>query len=287
MDIKKLFEQASSDWVCYSEYELKEKDGEEYLTPAADSEIEVYNPLDKTEDLVVAVLNMGWLLCRDSLTKEEQDVLLLNFAKNYGLLGFMTALPLNGGFTEQGKVYFGRNSLFGAPEMTVKEYLSFFQPFGIKTGQPKGFTPPAALVTGRALEFEFVFSRNYAEKTEWMVGFFKEFYIHFSACKAYDGTDNPALKAAYADTVSRFMEYGLGFRMSMKDKPTMVWDFNSLMQMIETVYAVLISHVDMPLRMCKHCGKAFYATHGRSEFCDTKCRNQYNVYKFRGRKNSE
>ncbi|HBT64618.1 MAG TPA: hypothetical protein DEB10_08170 [Ruminococcaceae bacterium] len=63
----------------------------------------------------------------------------------------------------------------------------------------------------------------------------------------------------------------------------MVWDFNSLKQMIETVYAVLVSKAETPLRMCKHCGKAFYATHGRSEFCDTKCRNQYNVYKFRAK----
>lgn len=283
MVIDKLFEKACSEWVCYSEYELKEKNGVEYLTPAADSEIEIYNPLDKAEDLIVAVLNMGWLLCREGLTKFEQDMLLVNFAQNYGLLGFMTALPLNANFMEQDKVYFWPHSLFGASEMASKEYMDFFQPFGIKDGQPKGFTLPPALVTGRALEFEFVFSRNYSEETEWIVKFFKEFYLHFSACKAYDRTDNPALKSACADTVSGFMEYGLGFRMSMEDKPTMVWDFNSLKQMIETVYAVLVSKTETPLRMCKHCGKAFYATHGRSEFCDTKCRNQYNVYKYRAK----
>jgi len=53
--------------------------------------------------------------------------------------------------------------------------------------------------------------------------------------------------------------------------------------MIETVYAVMVSQTDTTLRMCRHCGKAFIAAHGRSEFCETKCRNQFNVYKFRAK----
>ena len=34
---------------------------------------------------------------------------------------------------------------------------------------------------------------------------------------------------------------------------------------------------------CKHCGKLFYATDIRSEFCSARCRNQYNVYKSRAK----
>lgn len=281
MNLHELFEQTSSDWVCYSKYEIKEKDGVEYITPTADSEIEIYNPLEKAEDLVVFVLNMGRLLCRENLSTAERDTPLIGFAENYGPLGFMTSIPLNGNFMEYPQVFFGRNSFFDADMMNTTDYLSYFQPFGIKEGQPKAFTLPPAMLTGKTLEYGILFSRNYSEKVEWITTFFKEFYIHFSACKAFEKTDNPAHKKAYAETVTGFKEYGLGFQVRMIDKPTMVWDFNSLKVAIETVYAFLVSTADTPLRICKHCGKAFYANHGRSEFCESKCRNQYNVYKFR------
>jgi hypothetical protein len=114
-----------------------------------------------------------------------------------------------------------------------------------------------------------------------------ELYTHFAACKGYHEIDNPALKNAYSETIESLSEYGLGFKMSMGEKPAMVWDFNSLKITIKTIYAFLISAPDTYLRMCKHCGKAFYVTHDRSEFCSSRCRNQFNVYKFRGKDKGE
>jgi hypothetical protein len=285
MNIRDFFEKTSSDWVRYSKYEIKEKDGREYITPAADSKIELYNPLDSVEDLVVNALNVGMLLCIGELDTQNTHDMLISFAQSYGLLGFMTAIPLNGNFMEYPHVYFGRNAFFDVDMMETREYLQLFQPFGIKEGQPRdGFSLPVTLITGKTLEYSIVFSRNYSERTDWFEGILKEFYMHFAACKAYEGTDNPALKDAFADTISGFSEYGLGFRMGIDGKPTMIWDFNSLKMVIETIYAFLISAADTPLRMCKHCGKAFYAKHGRSEFCSGRCRNQFNVYKSRGKK---
>ena len=46
----------------------------------------------------------------------------------------------------------------------------------------------------------------------------------------------------------------------------MVWDFVLLKQMIETVYAVLVSQPDMLLRMYKHCGKAFMQRMAEANF---------------------
>ena len=287
MNHRELFEAASSQWVSFSKYEIKTKNGVEYLTPAADSEIDSYNPLDIAEGLVENALEMGRLLCRPSLTKAERNTILIHFAENYGPMGFLTSIPLNGNFFEYPHVFFGRNPYFDVDMMETGDYFDFFKPFGIKEGQPKGFTLPLALLSGKTLEYGILFSRNYAERVDWLVRLFQEFYTHFSACGAFTNTDNPALKAAYADTIAGFREYGLGFNMRMTDKPTMVWDFVSLKQIIETVYAVMISQPDTPLRMCKHCGKAFIAAHGRSEFCGTKCRNQFNVYKWRAKQRAE
>ena len=44
--MKNLFQRASSPWVRYSEYEYKKAgDGYFYITPAAESKPEVYDPL--------------------------------------------------------------------------------------------------------------------------------------------------------------------------------------------------------------------------------------------------
>lgn len=284
MDLHTVFEQTSSEWVRFSKYEYKEIGGREYLTPAADSDISIYNPLDIAEDLVVDALNLGALLYQNEEMTDKGKAALLDYARKYGLLGFVTAIPLNGNFMEYPNVFFGRNGFFDVDFMETKDYLQIFQPFGIKEGQPRtGFTLPPALLMGKTLEYGIVFSRNYAERTDWLFGVFSEFYTHFAACVAYHATDNPALQRRYADIVSSFCEYGLGFRMRMDNKPVMVWDFVSLKTALETVYAFLVSSADQPLRICKHCGKVFYATHGRTEFCSGRCRNQYNVYKSRGK----
>jgi len=282
MDLHSIFKRTSSEWVHFSKYEYREIGGREYLTPAADSDISIYNPLDVAEDLVVDALNLGALLCQSEELTEKGKAALLDFTRKYGLLGFMTAIPLNSNFPN---VFVGRNGFFDVDFMETKDYLQIFQPFGIKQEQPRtGFTLPPALLMGETLEYEIVFSRNYSERTDWLFGVFSEVYTHFAACAAYHATDNPVLQGRCADIVSSFCEYGLGFRMRMDGKPTMMWDFNSLKTALETVYAFLVSSAGQPLRICKHCSKVFYATHGRTEFCSGRCRNQFNVYKSRGKK---
>jgi hypothetical protein len=53
--MKNLFEQASSHWVKYSEYTIK--DG--YVTPAPTAKPDVYDPLKDAKTLVVDALNVG------------------------------------------------------------------------------------------------------------------------------------------------------------------------------------------------------------------------------------
>ena len=43
---------------------------------------------------------------------------------------------------------------------------------------------------------------------------------------------------------------------------------------------------DRPLRLCKHCQKVFLSNRANAVFCSPRCKNQYNVYKSRG-KNTE
>ena len=42
-----------------------------------------------------------------------------------------------------------------------------------------------------------------------------------------------------------------------------------------------------PLRICKHCGKVFYAKNPKAEYDSSQCRNQANVYKSRNKNKAD
>lgn len=49
--------------------------------------------------------------------------------------------------------------------------------------------------------------------------------------------------------------------------------------------AIMLTDENSSLKVCKHCGKVFVATRPNMEFCSPQCKNQYNVYKSRAKKN--
>ena len=42
-----------------------------------------------------------------------------------------------------------------------------------------------------------------------------------------------------------------------------------------------------PLRLCKHCQKVFMSSRANAVFCSARCKNQYNVYKSRGKQKEQ
>ena len=52
-------------------------------------------------------------------------------------------------------------------------------------------------------------------------------------------------------------------------------------EVLRLSYAMLTTQEKPTLKVCKNCGKVYYNTHSKSEFCGTKCRNYYNVKVFR------
>lgn len=87
-------------WVCYSRYEIKEDgNGRQYITPAPDAVPAFYNLQNKQNALVLDAVNVG-MLC---LGKKSDAVIreaVMEFVSRYGLLGFMTALPITSDFME-------------------------------------------------------------------------------------------------------------------------------------------------------------------------------------------
>lgn len=71
----------------------------------------------------------------------------------------------------------------------------------------------------------------------------------------------------------------MALAMTMTDKPTIVWDFYSLMLGIQMMFSIKLTDTENPVRICKHCLQTFVASRPSAVFCSSQCKNKYNVYK--------
>ncbi|WP_456068230.1 hypothetical protein [Eshraghiella crossota] len=80
-------------------------------------------------------------------------------------------------------------------------------------------------------------------------------------------------------------EYAPTYHIELRERPALVWDFNSLLLCIQMMFSFMLTDDNSSLKVCKHCGKAFAAARSNMEFCSPQCKNHYNVYKSRSKKN--
>ena len=52
---------------------------------------------------------------------------------------------------------------------------------------------------------------------------------------------------------------------------------------MQMMFSFMLGDDAKPLRLCKHCQKIFLDSQANSTFCSARCKNQYNVYKSRGK----
>ncbi len=62
------------------------------------------------------------------------------------------------------------------------------------------------------------------------------------------------------------------------------WQTKNLASAIELAYTLLVCENERYVGLCKHCGTPFLVKNPKSEFCSPACRNRYNVYKSRAKK---
>jgi len=286
MEINKFFESGSSDWVRYSEYKaMANEDGDVYITPAPDATFSLYNPLHVAPQMIEDALNIGRLMVAKSVRKGVVGRKIIRFAKSYGLLGFMAYLPLNRNYFQRENVYLIRTHIVDAERMPTKDYMALFLPFKkepVKLDSVSSLRP--AEMTGRPISYDVVFSNAYSERLDWLTSYFEGLYTHFAASFYYGKTGDEYFNDECEDTIERFGNDGLAYCIKMRDgKPTLQWDFNSLKLALETIYSFYLTGENCPFRICKDCGKVFYTTSARAEFCETKCRNRHNVEQYRKR----
>lgn len=297
--MKNLFEHTSSLWARYSDYEIKKDiNGTEYIVPKQDAEIKLYSPMKEAEQLVLDTVNLGKKL-NGHLPAAEQNALIIDYAKKYGLMGFITALPTTADFIIYEKVYLPKNHFIKEEVLETEDYLGYFFPFDkpdfIKHGTESAWSISGD-VTGMALAMSMTdrpqavvmgLQRNYAEPVDWITTMCSDLAFtcigSFLYYHDYDNLDD-VQKDLFRQGMKAFGAISPTYRIALLDKPSIIWDFNSLIQMVQMMFSFVLTDEDSPLRLCKNCGEAYIASRKGTEFCSPKCKNQYNVNKSRKKK---
>ena len=294
-----LFERTSSSWVRYSSYEWKKaEDGKLYLTPTRDAQPGIYDPLRDAQQLVLDALNIG-RMCMSKKPDPEIQKAIQNFAVKYGLFGLMTALPTTPKFMDYEAVYLPKNPFIKAESMDTMEYLSLFFPFEkpdvVKRGiesmwnieGDKAMMALAMTMSDRPMAVNMGFQREYAERYDWLKQQFTDWIFIFSTSflyyQDYDTSDEDT-RNLFRKSMAAFDGNAPSYHIELLDKPTIVWDFHSLLLGIQMMFSFMLTDEKTPLRLCKHCMKVFVASRPSNEFCSYECKNRHNVYKSRAKK---
>ena len=253
--MKNLFEQSRSHWVRYDRYELKAAaDGKRYITPGKNAKPDIYNPLKEAPGIVLDALNVGMLMMNRS-PEDEVEKAILEFVTHYGLLGLMTALPTTPSFMDYEKVYLPKNHFIRAESMETEDYLALFYPFDQLDLVKKGIESSWSVSGDRtmvALTMTFAdepmaktmsFQREYAEPYEWVAQQFKDWAFTLTTSILYYNDYNlidEDTRNLYRMGMAAFGGIAPSYHIELLDKPTIYWDFHSLLLGIQMMFSFLL-----------------------------------------------
>ena len=295
-----LFERTSSNWVRYSEYEWKmAEDGALYLTPTKAAQPGIYDPLAEYRQIVLDAIDIGRMGMAKKPDTEIQTAI-RQFAVKYRLFGLMTALHTTPDFMEYEAVYLPKNHFIKAETMPTEKYLELFFPFDkldvIKHGlesmwnieNDRVMMALAMTMTDKPMAVNMSFQREYAERYDWMKQQFIDWaFIYVNSMLYYEDYDtlNEDTRRLMQQSMAAFGGNAPTYHIALLDKPTIIWDFHSLLLGVQMMFSFMLTDSKNPIRLCRHCTKAFVASRPSAVFCSPQCKNKHNVYKSRAKKN--
>ena len=288
--MKRLFERVSSYWVRYDKYEIRmDTKGVKYVTAAPGARPDIFDPLEDAQTMVLEALNVGRLFFGDKAPESVREAALLQFVHHYGLLGLMTALPTTPKFMQYEKVYLPKNHFIREETLETERYLDCFYPFkklNIRKHKTEfiweveGDTDAMALAMTFASDpdaMSMSFQKEYAEPMDGIAKALKDMTFPFITSKyfyehgdAFDADE----KKLMAEGVAAFGGIAPTYRIALLDKPTIVWDFHSLLIGLQMMFSFMMAEDKTPLRMCASCDSIFVAKRKNQRFCCDKCRRK-------------
>lgn len=288
--MKKLFKEFGSTWVRFSEYEWKATaDGTLFLKPTKTAQPSIYNPIDQYEQIVLDAIAIGRMGAQRKPAHEIQSAI-QKFAENYGMLGLMTALPTTPNFMDYKAVYLPKNHFIREEALSTEEYLKYFFPFespdvvknGVKTmWSVQGDRTMMALamtMVNEPLAVNMSFQREYSERYDWLKEQFVDIAFTFLTSVLYYGSRNklpPEQRQLMQQGMEAFGGIAPTYRIALLDKPTIVWDFHSLILVIQIMFSFMLTDDETPIRPCKNCLTPFVPKTPDELFCSSVCEEKY------------
>ena len=261
----------------------------------------VGHPLAEYQKIVLDAINIGRMGMSKKPDAEIQKAI-QQFAVKYGLFGLMTALPTTPNFMEYEAVYLPKNHFIKEETMSTEKYLALFFPFDkldvIKRGiesmwniqNNRVMMALALTMTDKPMAVNMSFQREYAERYEWMKQQFIDWaFTYINSFLYYEDYDtlNDETRQMMQQSMAAFGGIAPTYHIALLDKPTIVWDFHSLMLGVQMMFSFMLTDSENPIKLCRHCTKAFVASRPSAVFCSPQCKNKHNVYKSRAKKNKD
>lgn len=287
--MKNLFKHASSSWVRYSRYEWKrDRNNKYYITPAPNAAPQIYDPLKDYKAMVLDALNVGLMIRRSSKRKIREAI--MDFVTKYGLLGLMTALPTTPTFIDYKAVYLPTNHFIREEVLDTEKYLAHFFPFEKPDFRKKGkeslwFINNDRTMMALAMTFRkepqaqvMCFMRNYAERYDWLEQIFQDwsftFLSSFLYYEDYEDMDE-TIRDIYRKGMAAFEGIAPEYHIELRERPTIVWDFHSLLLAIQMMFSFMLADETSSLKICANCYQAFFTENEDDDFCCAECEEEY------------
>ncbi|MFR5271482.1 GIY-YIG nuclease family protein [Intestinibacter bartlettii] len=287
----------TSKWIKYSDYEFrKDEKGNTYITPAENSDYTIYDPFEKSRDILFDLIDLGDAILKNDDKTEIYDKLIL-FAKNYGLLGLVSSSIYNRDIVGEQNVLFTQNNIVSKSLeldgnlMNSEEYIKIFTPFATEDDlYTREFDGHLTVIKAedspkfygkKPLILDIVFSKFYCERIEWIMEYAKNISENLNQAIVYQ---NENLTEPVEIMPDKFNPHKIGFTVAMFGKPQINWDFDSLQSTIDMIYAFALTEENRILNRCSYCHKPFFAKNTREKYCTPSCRNCANVIKSRNKK---
>lgn len=265
-------------------------DGTLYLTPTKTAQPSIYDPLEKYTQIVLDAINIGSMRPPKFSDKDIQEAI-RQFAMKYGLLGLMTALPTTPSFMDYEAVYLPKNHFIKKETMSTSDYLNLFFPFDKPDVAKRGvesvwnikndrvMAALAMTMSNKPMAVNMSFQREYAERYEWIRQQFTDLaFTYYTAMLYYEDYDKTPTeeRLLLQQGMEAFGGIAPTYRIALLDKPTIVWDFHSLMLGVQMMFSFMLTDSKQPIRICRHCMKAFIASDQNAVFCSPQCEDMYN-----------
>ena len=270
--------------------EAAEKFGNGNLTYTTRLSVEVQGiPYEKIEEFQEFIAKEG-LETGGTGAKVRPVVSCKGTTCQYGLLGLMTALPTTSKFLSYQQVYFPKNPFIREEVMNTRAYLNYFFPFTPVplTIHPGGGTIDLPDQTSFAIMMTYhnepeamalSFMRGYSERYDWLISIFRDWAFTFVSAFLYykdmELAKEPEQLRLYQRGIAAFEGNALTYHMELRDKPTIVWDFHSLLAGIKLMLSFRLTDDQHPLRLCEQCQRAFIGKRKDSKFCSVECRRKW------------